>query len=153
MNKTLKKGFMVGVLSLSLVMGLASISLAIEGMGDHSAAASSANMPDMENIASASAVPSAPHEATPGMDTNMPGMDMGASASATPSTPHEATPGMDPNMAGMESSQSTDGHGENGESEGVNWTVVGSFLAVNLLVIGTAGVLKFTKKTKLEILE
>lgn len=169
MNKTLKKGFMVSVLSLSLVIGSASISLAMEGMGDHSSAASSANMPGMknsdsistvlyeanfgtdsnisgtENIASASTVPSEPHEATPGMDPNMSGMDTGASASTAPNAPHEATPGMDSDMPGMESN----GHGENGESEGVNWTVVGSFLAINLLVIGTAGVLKFTKKPNL----
>ncbi|HVJ47697.1 hypothetical protein [Desulfitobacterium sp.] len=118
---TLKKGVMVSLLSLSLVMSLTSITLAAGSID--------------------------------GMDPNMQGMDMGASASTAPNTQHEATPGMDPNMPGMESNPSTDGHGENGGSEGVNWTVVGSFLAVNLLVIGTAGVLKFTRKPKLEILE
>lgn len=114
MNK-LKKGIMVSGLSLSLVMGLASISLAMEGM-------------DMgESKSTPSSASNAQHEATPGMDSDMPGME-----SNTPSS---------------------DGHGENEASEGVNWTVVGGFLAINLLVIGTAGILKFTEKPKFEILE
>jgi hypothetical protein len=80
---------------------------------------------------------------------------------------HEAMPGMDSNMEGMkESSDSSDphreqssghgeasgGHGQSSEtSEDVSWTVVGGFSAINLLVIITAGLLKFLKKPQLEV--
>ncbi|AHF08399.1 hypothetical protein [Desulfitobacterium metallireducens] len=92
MNKTLKKGFMVSVLSLSLVLSLASISLAMEGMA-----------------------------------SNMPGMES--------------------------NSPSGEGHSGTEGATGVNWPVVGGFSAINLLVIGTAGVLKFIKRSKLEMLD
>lgn len=147
MNKSLRKGIMVSLLSLSLVMSLATISLAagsnMKGMdmGGHST-----TLPQ-------DADPSTPHAAANGMDPNMPGMNMGGQSAAPPSAPHEATPGMDPNMPGMEkNSQSKDGHGETGESEGVNWPVVGSFFGVDLLIIAVAGLKKLTRKHKLEIL-
>ncbi|WP_425805083.1 hypothetical protein ACHOLT_00770 [Desulfitobacterium sp. Sab5] len=146
MNKIMRKSFLVGVLSLSLVMSLASISLATESnmngmnMGGHS---------DTPNTSTQSA----PHEAAPGMDQNMSGMNMGGQATTPPSTPHEATKGMDPNMPGMENNnQSKDEHGETGESEGVNWPVVGSFLGTDVLILIVAGVMKFIRKSKLEIL-
>lgn len=51
--------------------------------------------------------------------------------------------GMDPNMPGMTSdSNQTQSAG----NEGVNWYVVGGFLIINALTVGTAGVLKFTRK-------
>lgn len=122
MNKSLRKGIMVSLLSLSLVMSLATISLA---------AGSNMN----------------------GMDPNMPGMNMSGQSAAPPSASHEATPGMDPNMPGMEkNSQSKEEHGETGESEGVNWPVVGSFFGVDLLIIAVAGLKKWSTKHKLEIL-
>lgn len=146
MNKAMKKSFLVGVLSLSLIISLASISLATGSnmngmdMGGHSATPNNAAQ-------------STQHEAEPGMDPSMPGMNMGGQSSAPPSASHEATPGMDPNMPGMEkNSQSKEGHGETGESEGVNWPVVGSFFGVDLLIIAVAGLKKFTRKHKLEIL-
>lgn len=146
MNKTMKKSILVGALSLSLIISLASISLAAGSnmngmdMGGHS---------DTPNTSAQSA----PHEAANGMDPNMSGMNMGGQASTQSSTSHEATPGMDPNMPGMENnSHSKDEHGETGESEGVNWPVVGSFFGVDLLIIAVAGIKKFTNKSKLEIL-
>lgn len=149
MNKTMRKSFLVGVLSLSLVLSLASVSLAAGSMGGMDMGSQSATPNTAEQ--------SATHEAAPGMDPNMPGMNMGGQPSTQPSassaTPHEATPGMDPNMPGMENnSQSKDGHGETGESEGVNWPVVGSFLGVDSLILIVAGVMKFIRKSKLEIL-
>lgn len=90
---------------------------------------------------------------------SMDDMDMGAPAAAAPSAQHEATPEMDTDMPGMDKNEPTgtssanDGHGENEASEGVNWSVVGGFLVINLLVIGSAGVLKFTQKPKFEITE
>lgn len=89
-------------------------------------------------------------------EESMNGMNMGTPSAASQSVQHEATPGMEPDMPGMVGMEGTStsedghGHGHSEESEGVNWAIVGGFLAVNLLIIGTAGVLKFTQKPKLE---
>ncbi|MDI6880870.1 MAG: hypothetical protein QMC95_17455 [Desulfitobacteriaceae bacterium] len=74
----------------------------------------------------------------------MSGMDMGNSSTvpSAPNTQHKATAGMDPNMPGMQSGEEKANH----ESSGVDWPVVDGFAMINLLVIGTAGVLKFKKK-------
>jgi hypothetical protein len=147
--KFISKSVLAGVVTLLLVLGLASIGLADEMGG--------MNMGGMDMGGSPSSQAPADHNTSKETDShtesnktdansqpsaqsndmaNMPGMG----------EQHEATPGMDPNMPGMES----DGHGE-GASAGVNWFVVGGFLTINLLVIGTAGVLKFTKSIPVQL--
>jgi hypothetical protein len=80
---------------------------------------------------------------------SMGGMNMGGSTT-TQTAPVEkseqdAMPGMDPNMEGM-------GHGESSEaSEGVNWIIVGGFLAINALIIISAGILKSSKKVQSQL--
>ena len=84
-------------------------------------------------------------------------MDMSgkdSSSSSVTNKQHEATAGMDQNMPGMINNEENANANAGGHesSEGVDWMVVGSFLAINLLVIAIAGVLKFTKKTQAQIL-
>lgn len=160
-----KKSIAIGVLSLSMLLGLATVSLAEEmsgmNMGGSTQNQSSSqsmqstqheatpgmdpNMPGMNMNSSTTPTPTPndQHMATPGMDPNMPGMNMNSSTTPAPSDPHKATPGMDPNMPGMSSNNE---HSESAP-EGVNWPVISGFSILNLLVIATAGVLKFKAKT------
>lgn len=113
-RNTLKKGIVISLMSVSLLLSFTSVSLAETG-------------------------------------GSMGGMDMGGSTT-TQTAPveknaHEAVPGMDSNMEGMQ--ESSGGHGESSEtSEGVNWIVVGGFLAINALILIIAGVLKSSKKVQ-----
>lgn len=144
MENRLRKVFTIVMLSLSLVMGFTSISLAAESnmsgmdMSGQSASKSSATAPS-------TSVPNVPssntqHEATPGMDPNMPGM------TSNTQNMDPNTPGMDPNMPGMQGQSQSQGEHDAGENEGVNWPMVGGFSVVNLLVIGMAGILKYSGK-------
>lgn len=84
----------------------------------------------------------------------MSGMDMGGMDKSATQTQlfgesgslsteqHKATAGMDSNMQGMQSSEEQ----SNVNGSGVDWPVVDGFAIINLLVIGSAGVLKFKKK-------
>ncbi len=110
-TNALKKGIVISLMSVSLLLSFASVSLADEKGG------------------------------------SMGGMNMGGSSQPQASnsnltSEHEETPGMDPEMEGM-------GHGESSEaSKGVNWIIVGGFLAINSLIIISAGILKSSKKVQ-----
>lgn len=125
-----RKSIYIGVLSLGMLLGLATVSMADEMNG--------MNM-------GGNSMQSDQHSATSGMDPNMPGMNM--NSNPAPNDQHKATSGMDPNMPGMNGSEKqSDGHNESETSEGVNWPVVGGFSAINLLVIVAAGILKAKAK-------
>ncbi len=154
-----RKGICLAVLSLSILLGLAAVSLADDmsgmdmggmNMGGNSTVqrAPSAKAQDnagmsngSQNQPAAASMQSGQNENMSGMDPNMPGMDMNANP-----VPHKAGSGMDPNMPGMSSGTSA-GHSGNGTAAGVNSAVVGGFSAINLLVITAAGILKYKKGT------
>lgn len=133
-----KKGIYITLMSLGLIFGSSSISLA-------GVTVVSMNGMDMGGSIKTQAAPAE--------------VDAHGSTSAG----HQATPDMDPHMEGMENSsesaisngeeisgghgEASGGHGEGEEtSEGVNWWVVGGFLAINSLIIFIAGLLKISKK-------
>lgn len=122
-----KKFIFTSALTLTLFFGLATVTFADEMNG--------------MNMVGNSTVQNGTHEATPGMDPNMPGMNMPNSTLA-PNDQHQATPGMDPNMPGM---GNADQHSQ-GASEGISWPLVAGFSFINLLIITSAGLLKFKTK-------
>lgn len=123
-----RKFIITSALTLTLFFGLATVTFADEMSG--------------MNMGGNSTMQNGTQEATPGMNPNMPGMNMPNSTLA-PNDQHQATPGMDPNMPGM---GNADQHSQ-GASEGVSWPLVGGFSLVNLLIITTAGLLKFKAKS------
>lgn len=132
-RKALKKGIIISLMAVSLLFSYTSVSLADEKGG---------SMGGM-NMGGSSTTQTAPIEKN-GQDSQSMSTQPQSSNSKAMSE-HEAMPGMDPNMEGMQ--ESSGGHGESGgTSEGVNWIVVGGFLAINALIIIIAGILKFTKK-------
>jgi hypothetical protein len=156
---TLRKGLFIGFISIGLLFGTVSISLASEGdsghagmnMGGSTTTQSPPKVNDTQamqsmNSASEGSHSEAGHEATPGMDPNMEGMSHG-----------EASSPVEQNSGGHGAS-SSEGHGEAGgghgesapSSEGVNWAVIGGFLGINGLTIIIAGILKAAKKIQLE---
>ncbi len=118
----LNKSLCVGVLAVGLLLGFASISLADEmggmNMGGQ-ATGTQQQTPSQQN-------------------GTLPGTDNSSSHNMANGTEQNHNNSESTAMPGMESDHE-------GTSEGVNWFVVGGFLTVNLLVIGTAGALKFTK--------
>lgn len=146
-RNALKKGIFISLMSVSLLFSFTSVSLADEkggsmggmNMGGSTTTQTAPVEKKAQDSQSKSTQPQASnsnatseHEAMPGMDPNMEGMKE--------SGEHEGTAGMDPEMEGM-------GHDESSEaSEGVNWIIVGGFLAINALIIIIAGVLKSSKK-------
>lgn len=146
-----KKGIFISLMSLSLLFGSSSVSLADE------TSVSMSGM-DMGGKATTHTEPvavdphdsSSPdgHEAAPDMDPNMEGM----MESSKPSMSEDETNSNEHGEVSEGHGEATGGHGESGEtSEDVSWTVVGGFSAINLLVIITAGLLKFLKKPQLEV--
>ena len=135
----MKKQIAIGLISLSLSLGSAGLSLADEMNGMNM-------LPDSQTHGTT------PHAAASGMDPNMPGMGSGI-----PGMDHNA-PDIDTNVEQSHGEQThgvkaaagqARGHAaKGGGSEGVNWTVVRGFLAANLLIIGTAGILKYTRKSQ-----
>ena len=141
-----RKGLLVVPLALSLLLGLSSVATAA-GMSGMDMGGMDMNSSQPQISGPSQTNPSSVHEAMPGMDPNMPGMQSTSPAQSIAGEAHKAEAGMDPNMPGMQSSE------ENAtpESSGVDWPVVDGFALINLLVIGTAGVLKLKGKIRSQL--
>jgi hypothetical protein len=146
----LKKALSVGIISIGLLLGSVGVSLAAEGDsgghgGGHGTTQSKPIVTEVKEAPMKSSSVEADHSsaqsghvATPDMDPNMPGH-------GEPSTQAESIDGGHGEAAGHGAAGG--GHGESDSaSEGVDWMVVGGFLAINALVIITAGLLKISKK-------
>lgn len=147
-----KKGITITLMSLGLIFGSSSVILAGEtvvsmnGMGMGGSAKTQA----VSAGADAHDSSSSGHEATPDMDPQMEGME---NSNESNMSKGEETSGGHGEADSEEQSASgghgeaSGGHGEEEEtSEGVNWWVVGGFLAINSFIILLAGLLKISKK-------
>ncbi|MEL1134687.1 hypothetical protein AAC978_05815 [Desulfitobacterium sp. THU1] len=124
-RKAIKRGMLISLISLSLLFSFTSISLAEE----------SGQMGGMDmKVESTSENSMSEHEATPDMDLNMEGMKE--------SDKEEKN-------TGEHGEEQSEGHEEKGEtSEGVNWVVVGGFLAINAMIILIAAISKHSNRVE-----
>lgn len=134
-RKALKKGIIISLMAVSLLFSFTSVSLADEKGG---------SMGGM-NMGGSSTTQTAPAVKNSQDSKSMSTQPQSSNSNAT--SQHEVVPGMDSNMEGMQ--ESSGGHGESsGTSEGVNWIIVGGFLAINTLILIIAGVLKSSRKVQ-----
>ena len=131
----LKHVILTGVLSVILLTGTATVSLADENKTTQNSVAPQASSHSDSH-----------HESTPNTPamSNPPVTGTAKDTSPSSNTQHESTSGMDPNMPGMggNNDHGSAGHGSTASDEGVNGYVVGGFSLLNLLIIASAGILK-----------